>query len=256
MYFTLNKIQGSKPICRIVGGKYDGETVSYVDGELNLNTSEGKYIDFVSLNMVDGKFTMVCNPYTERQVISFLGPSGAGKSYLVNEYLKSYRQKNKNNMVYLLSSVDEDTSLSSDVKRIKLDADYMSDPLEIKDFPDSSCLIFDDCDVLNPKDLKKQVLHLQNECLQIGRHKHITVLNTSHSATNGLENKIVLNESHIIVIYLSSGFNYTRLLTAYFGLNTKQINKLKSMKTRWTAFVRSYPLIIFTETSLFFLKDL
>ena len=39
MYFTLNKIQGSKPICRIVGGKYDGETVSYVDGELNLNTS-------------------------------------------------------------------------------------------------------------------------------------------------------------------------------------------------------------------------
>jgi hypothetical protein len=46
------------------------------------------------------------------------------------------------------------------------------------------------------------------------------------------------------------------LLDGYLGLDKKQIEKLKNVKSRWTTIMKSYPQLVLTQRKLTFSKDL
>jgi len=46
------------------------------------------------------------------------------------------------------------------------------------------------------------------------------------------------------------------LLDGYLGLDKKQIQELKRIKSRWTTVIKSFPQLILTQRQLIFSKDL
>ena len=160
--------------------------------------------------------------------------------------------------MYCISLVEDDKSFADIpyIQRLTVNETWKQKPLEVKDFEENCCIIFDDTDTIRDKDIKKNIDNLKNQVLETGRHANVTALITSHLACKGNETKALLNESHIITIYLQSGSNYNYLLNKYLGLDSKQINKLKTMKSRFVSIVRGYPMIIYTEHEIMFLNDI
>lgn len=193
----------------------------------------------------------------ERQILYITGASGSGKSYYVNKYGNEYRKKFKNNPIYLFSSVQEDTSLKiPDLKRVKLDEGFLNAELTASDFKDS-LVIFDDTDVINNKLILKKVNLILDTILQTGRHHGTSIIYTSHTACNGNQTKVILNEAHSVTIYPSGlgGRSLRYLLDQYFGLEKEQIRKIKRLPSRWTTIVRSYPIIVLYEKGAYILND-
>ena len=256
---TLNKVKNGRAVAVIHDGKYDGLTVSYIDStEDNLDGKEGVYSNFSKLELKDsGQFGIAVDPNTERQIIYMSGCSGCGKSYYSKQYIEQYKKTFKDRPVYIISSLTSDKTLDSikGLQRIRVDDSLITDPLSCEDFRDSLILI-DDIEMISEKALRGALQSFKDKVLQVGRHFNISALITSHNPTNRAESKVVLLESHVIVVYLASGGNYNNLLTNYIGLDMKQIQKLKAMKSRWVSFVRGYPQIIFTQKSIFFMHEL
>ena len=46
------------------------------------------------------------------------------------------------------------------------------------------------------------------------------------------------------------------LLNGYLGLDKKQIEKVKQIKTRWVTVLKTYPQLILSQRKLIFAKDL
>ena len=256
--FNLNKI--GREVCVIDGGKCNGKVVYYSDKNNNDGDNHGLFKEFSHLELSgESKFAPYPDKSKERNVISCFGPSGSGKSYYVKLFLRAYKKEYPRNEIYMFSKLKDDKSLDdiAGIKRVKIDDDLLQDPLETDDFKDS-CVIMDDTNALINKHHKKAVDDLKNSILETGRHTNSTLLITSHLACKGLETRTVLNESHQITIYLSSGSSYDYLLTNYLGFTRKQILLLKSFteNSRWVTIVRGFPQIIFTEKSIMLLKDL
>jgi len=261
MSFTLNKQRGAKEIAKISGGIYNGLIVYYIDKKLSLeNNNKHKYLDFVSLTLEDGcEFTPYPDTSLSRQVVACFGCSGCGKSYFCKKYLKNYSTAFPKNDMFIITPFHDDESLLDlkNLQKIKLDKSWVSDPVLMDDLPENSALMIDDLDVYNEADVKKQVEILKGAVNRGGRHKGITMLITEHvSGTADKETRNLILESHLIVIYLSSGGNYENLLKKYIGLSTKQIEKLKRMDSRWICLMKAYPSIWYSENQIGFIKDL
>jgi hypothetical protein len=258
--FNLNKI--GREICQIQGGKCNGKVVYYSDkcSKEDDEDTQGLFKEFSHLELSgESKFGPYPDTKKERNVISCFGPSGSGKSFYVKLFLKAYKSEFPKNEIYMFSKLKDDKSLDDvpGINRVKIDEQLLTEPLETDDFKDS-CVIMDDTDALLNKHFKKAVDDLKNSILETGRHTNSTLLITSHLACKGLETRTVLNESHQITIYLSSGSSYDYLLTNYLGFARKQILLLKDFaeNSRWVTIVRGFPQIIFTEKNIMLLKDL
>ena len=194
---------------------------------------------------------LVPNPNTERQCLYVCGQSGSGKSHFTTEYVKNYKKTFPKNNVYVISSIDEDKSIDSlKPKRINvLDPEFMDDEFTAVDFKDS-IVIFDDVEVF-PAKIKKKVMGIVNNILQIGRHSNVSIIFTTHNPTKGAESKILLTESNIITVFPkttgSGALKY--LLNNYLGLDSKQIKEIRKMKSRAVSVVRGYPVVILTDKS-------
>ena len=154
MPLNLNKV--GKPVCRIVGGKYNGHVVSVTDSQGEITPDEDSdnplIKEFKRLNTSkDSKLQHTVNPNTERQILYITGCSGSGKSTYTRKYLDEYKKKYKNNPIYLFSSLKEDKSLDSiKPQRIIIDESPVTDPIDIEDLA-NSCCIYDDIDVIGNK---------------------------------------------------------------------------------------------------------
>lgn len=206
---------------------------------------------FNNLHINDGTFQYVTDEDKERDTIYICGSAGSGKSYWTGKYCEEYYKRNKDNPIYLISEGSEDPALDNlkNLQRVKVDETLLEDPIEWTEFND--CLvIFDDIDAYTGK-LKKFIYSLLDKLLKNARKNKVSVIMTSHSCT-GLELKAVLNESNVIVFFMK---NYNRslkyLLESYVGLNKDGIKKLKANKSRWTAFVKTYPNVIIQEKDIF-----
>jgi hypothetical protein len=112
---NLNKV--GRPVCKIVGGKYNGHAVSVSDsvGGGSVANAEGSdneiMKEFKRLNISrDSKLQHTVNPNTERQILFVTGCSGSGKSTYTRRYLEQYKKQYKNNPIYLFSALTEDKS--------------------------------------------------------------------------------------------------------------------------------------------------
>lgn len=193
----------------------------------------------------------------ERQILYITGASGSGKSYYVNKYGNEYAKKFKNNPIFLFSSVQDDTSLKIPrMKRVRLDDEFLRTDLTASDFK-NTLVIFDDTDVINNKAILKKVNGILDTLLQTGRHHGTSVIYTSHTACNGGQTKVILNEAHSVTIYPSGlgGRSIKYLLDQYFGLDKEQIRKIKRLPSRWVTILKTYPMVVLYEKGAYVLND-
>lgn len=202
-----------------------------------------------------GQFSYIPDPKRDRDTIFICGSAGSGKSYWTAGYIKEYIKIFPTNEIYLISECAEDKVLDDipEIKRMKF-TDILENPIDFNDF-ENCCVIFDDTDALTNK-LGKEVFSLRDKLLKNARKKRVSVISTNHTCT-GTELKAVLNESDVIVFFLR---NYNRalkyLLENYIGINKHQILKLKHNKSRWTAYMKSFPNVIIQERNISTLEAL
>ena len=221
--FNLDKI--GRPIARIDGGKNDKKIISLSDAD----ESNG----FKNIRLKEGKFSHIPNTDQERDILYITGPSGSGKSWYANTYIKNYKKTYPKNNIYMFSPVVEDESISSDIKRVKLDDRMVTDPLKIGELAES-LVIFDDIDVIKDKKLREAIYGLLNEVLEVGRHIKVSCIITNHLPTNGKETRRMLNEAHSITYFPAAGskVQLNRLLEQYIGMDKKDIKILSFRKPR------------------------
>jgi hypothetical protein len=202
----------------------------------------------------DEEFQVIPNVRSERTIGYICGQSGSGKSYFCKDYCEQYKRINPKNDIFLLSALCDDKGSIDKVKglkRIKLNDDFLNDTIDIAELKDS-LIIFDDVDSLKGLQ-KKKVWELMNNVLTMGRHHNISCLITYHVITNGLDTKVILNESHFIVCFPSTMGNgaIKYLFDKYLGLDNKEIKKIKKIKTRWICVMKSYPKVIIAQKEMF-----
>lgn len=196
-------------------------------------------------------FQQMPNVNRERDILYITACSGAGKSYYAKKYVEEYHKIFKKRDVFLFSALSEDSTLDEldYIKRIGLTQEFLGDEdISAEDF-ENSLVIFDDCDCIVDKTMKKKVSSLLNSILQTGRHFKTSLIYTSHSATMGNETKLILSECHSITIFPSGCGNRTLkyLLDSYLGLDRKQIKYIKDVPSRWITIAKTYPMVIFSE---------
>lgn len=203
---------------------------------------------FDELTIDEGQFQYVPDIKRDRDTIFICGAAGSGKSYWAGKYLKEYRKTYKEAPIYIFSEGKEDAALDviKDIKRIPLDDDLLQNPIQWQDFEGPCCVLFDDIDALKGQ-IYKYIYDLRDKLLKNARKNKVSVITTNHTCS-GAELKAVLNESNVIVFFMA---NYNRalkyLMENYIGLNKKGITELKRKRSRWTAFIKSYPNVILQE---------
>lgn len=203
----------------------------------------------------DAEFMLSPDKTMERQTMYVCGSAGSGKSYFVSKYCEEYHKTFKNNPIFLISENNEDPAFDSKdyIKRIEIN-DMVENPIDWKEF--ENCLvIFDDIDSIKGK-LGKTIDDLRDKLLKNSRKFKVSVISTAHDST-GIKLKSVLNESKIIVFFM---INYNRslkyLLENYLGMNKVVVEKLKKTKSRWTAFVKSYPCYLIQQKNIMTISSL
>jgi len=132
---------------------------------------------------------LVPNIKAERQCLYVCGQSGSGKSHFTTEYVKQYKKMYPKRDIFVISSIEEDSSIDSlKPKRINvLHPEFMHDEFTSEDFKDS-LVIFDDIDVF-PTKVREKVMEIVNNLLIVGRHFNASLIMTTHNPTNGAEKK-------------------------------------------------------------------
>ena len=192
------------------------------------------------------------------------GPTGCGKSDFCYKYASSYQESNPNNPVYLISYVDEDSTIDriKDLIRIPM-SDIIDGQITGKNLK-NSLVIFDDVDSkppvpedksYEPKELFKLIEDTRDAMLTTGRHDGISVLVTSHLGADALKTKKSINESGFIVVYPKAGAfqQIDRIMRIYNGLSKPQLKKLQELPSRWVMLQKSYPPLVIHEKGVYLL---
>lgn len=194
----------------------------------------------------------------ERQILYITGASGSGKSYYTYLYCEQYRKLYPKNPIYLISSVNDDSSIDKikGLKRFDLNPKFIETPISVEDFK-NSMVIFDDTDCITSKILRNKINGLLGSILETGRHFNTSCVYTSHVANAGLDTKKILNESHSITIFPSSlgGRALKYLLDNYLGFDKEQIKKIKKIKSRWITITKTYPMAVLYQSGAYLVNN-
>lgn len=194
----------------------------------------------------------------ERSILYVTGASGSGKSYYTYLYCEQYKKMYPKNPIYLISSVNDDSSIDKikGLKRFILDDKFLNTPIGVEDFK-NSMVIFDDTDCLTNKLMRNKINGILGLILETGRHFNTSCIYTSHVANAGLDTKKILNESHSITLFPASlgGRALKYLLDNYLGFNKEQIKKVKKLKSRWVTITKSYPMVVLYDKGAFLVNQ-
>lgn len=231
-----------------IADKKDNKKVKYLVNEITLNDDDDDEI-------------MQHLPYQDkekgntRQILYVSGASGSGKSYYTSNYMKEYNKKFPKNPIYIISSLTEDKQLDKikNTKRIKLDEKFYNTPFTIDDF--KNCLVvYDDTEMISNELIQNKITNIKNLILTTGRHTNTFLIITSHNTNAGHQTKLTLLESHCITLFLNTmghkSLKYT--LETSFGMDRKQIEKIKSLKnkSRWITIIRTIPITVMYEKGI------
>jgi hypothetical protein len=117
--------------------------------------------------------------------------------------------------------------------------------------------VFDDVEALSNRTLRKEVLRIMDDILCTGRHYNCSACVVFHEACNGALTKKVLNESHAMVFFPATlGTRSLKYLCEnYLGMDKDEIKRLKKLKTRAVAIIKSYPKLVLSEKDIYCLCD-
>ena len=248
-------------VCKINKGEYENKIIRFMDNYDTNRLYEKKleYKPFKSFKLQDEQayLTPENNSQIERECVLILARSGAGKTYFCRQYIESYHINNPKNAIYIISPFEDDYQNYDYINYIKIDENYMKNPIVLTSFKKGNCLVvIDDLDVMEiDKNIRKSINVLEKQIIMGGRHLNISIVKTSHStSTKDIEIRQFINECHILVLYLKTASNYKTILDNYLGFNTKEINYLKKLNTRWIA-IKPLDNIIYTQHEIFFKND-
>lgn len=195
-------------------------------------------------------FPMISDP-SYRLYIS--GLSGSGKSYFISLFLKHNPLKIKGAGIFLFSPVYDDKSLSTiknltHIDLLEVEAE-LKEELQLHHIPPGSVLIFDDVESY-PKKVRKLYTDFRDVCLERGRHDDISTITVSHNCMSGNSTKVSIRESQYWVLFRSNIRDCKNILKIYGGLETKKINELVEIKSRWMFFKKTMPQYVVTEHSV------
>ena len=187
----------------------------------------------------------------EREVLYVPGASGSGKSYYAGKWAEEYQKMFPTNKIFLFSLKEYDPAYDK-VRANKMKVDESVKDYKINFFP-KSLLIFDDFDGARTKQISDAVHHFITDCLFNGRSKQISLIITTHIATNGQKTKIFLSEATSITIFPLTmpqcKINY--LLQNYVGMDKNQIADCLKKPTRWLTILMHLPRIAFNNNVVF-----
>lgn len=229
-----------------------GNRLIYINRENHNSKCEGKMLKALEKE----KFKLIPNLNKHRDCIYISASSGAGKTYFAKEYIKIYKKIYPKRKIYLFGKKDTDISID-DINpiRIKIDQKYIDDKskLDYKLF-DNSVVIFDDAENISsdPK-IKKEIINIRNEILNLGRDKNITIIILTHVTMNYQFTKNIISECNIYVIFPKSGqYNqYIQFLITHVGLSKKQAKAMLNVYSRWLVIFNECPVSFMTENKIF-----
>lgn len=197
-----------------------------------------------------------------REVIMVVGQAGAGKSWWTGRYIRLWKelqtaafQKGKRTTepkVYILSPKTTDPELDkAGVRRILLDEEFTEEKLSVDDFAEQ-LVVFDDCDLITNKKVKKAVFELCEQVLGIGRDRKIWCIRTSHFFFNWGATRTSLLEANKVVFFPSRGSGKQALewLKKHARLEKNQIAKIAKLKSRWVVFDMTAPNYVLSENQI------
>lgn len=197
------------------------------------------------------------NKNKERSIYYISGQSGSGKSYYTNKLTEEYHSMFPKNSIYLFSFLTEDKSITNrKIKRIKLNEEFLQTQFSLDDFKDS-LLIFDDVDSIKDKLLKDKLFNILDILLQCGRHSSSSVIYCSHLPCNGKDTRMILNECTSLTLF-PANMNHRALkyvLGEYFGLDKKQIERIKKLDSRHITIARTFPLVLLHNKGAYILNS-
>lgn len=209
------------------------------------------------LRLKTGNFIPVPNTNSERNIYYVFGPSGSGKSHFTAMILKQFLKLNPDKDAYIFSTLNDDDvidKLGKRIKRINIES-LLDAPMNVEEIPKGSMLVFDDVDVIANKKLLDEVLKLENQLYQIGRHYNLSVIKTSHLGSDYKRTRVILMESAYIVCYPRSGSfaQIQYVLKTYAGMSAEEIERVRNVKSRWATIHTRYPKFVLTENECFLL---
>ena len=236
--------------------KFVGREIAIVENKKNNN--DGVYVladkkkhkieCFDDLKLNKHEFKMAVDPLDRAHY--FAGPPGSGKSFLVCRYAKSYMKKYPKNKVYLFSEKETDETIDQckGIKRIQLDESLVEDPLNWEELHDS-LVIFDDVDSISDKSIKKELAHLANKILMLGRDRNIFIIVTNHNLTNANSTRDILNNCNTITYFphACSAKSVLYLVENYANGNKRDVLRIKATHSRWCTIFKNYPPVILTD---------
>jgi len=239
----------------------EGDKIAIIQGTKGKNIpilciGNGARQEYKEIKLKEGEtFQHVPNVNKERDILYITGQSGSGKSYYTAQYCLQYKALYPKRHIYLFSALSEDKGsldLVKGLKKVKLDDDFINDDDITIDELKDSLVIFDDVDNLK-KGLKNKIWTLMNSILQTGRHTNTSAIITYHLPTNSHETKLILNECHSITFFPATmgGAKLKYLLDAYLGMDKKEIQKVKKLKSRWITVFKTYPKVILSQGDAF-----
>ncbi len=221
----------------------------------NNNEIKNSYED---IKVKDSEYIqLTADPESERICLYIVGSSGSGKSHYATEFIKEWKGTNRGKKIYLISPITDDKNINGlKPTRINPESDaFIQDPPSCEDFS-NSLLICDDIEAYT-KNITNRIMNLINSILTTGRHHKVSLIFIAHNPTQGVMTKILLLESHGIVMFPKTmgGKSSKYLLDQYLGLSKEQIKKIKNIKSRAVCVLRTYPQTMISENEIISLNQ-
>jgi Cdc6-like AAA superfamily ATPase len=191
----------------------------------------------------------------KRSIWYIAGAAGSGKSYQAKIVINNYHKLFPKNPVYLISKLTSDETLDElkFIQRIDI-TQFSEEGFDINE-QEPSLIIFDDFETLEKKELDV-VLKAIDDIAIMGRHHQVSMIYISHHLTNYKQTRLILNESHNIVIFPQSSSNYQlRYLLQNYGNMDKESVKPLNKLGRWCCIHTQYPNYVISQNSAYLLHQ-
>lgn len=192
---------------------------------------------------------------TIRFVIS--GMTGSGKSTQASKFIQKYKLLNPTNKVFMFSTHKQDDVYDNldYIIRIDISPENIVDKTLDINILRNSLIVFDDVDKIQNKKVSKAIFSLMADIYSNGRHYNISTMTLLHKICDGQKTKDILSDIGGCMLFLNGtkyGLNY--FLKKYGGLDSVQIKKVTSLKSRWFYISLEHPQYILSDNKAFILK--
>ena len=222
-----------------------------------INTETNKGYNKIELD--DNSFFEPLIDTDGRSINYICGASGSGKSTVAKGLMEKFHILFPESPIYIFSRLTEDPAFEKLEKkkiitRIPITNDIIEKPIDIiNDIEEYSMVLFDDIDTISDKKMMNALNNIKLQILEIGRHKNIYCIVTSHliNGTDRNSTRTMMNEMTNLIIFPKGGgsaYQQKYCLKNYLGLNNTEIDKiLNAENTRWVLISKTYPQYVLTQ---------